>query len=990
MNSEANNIIEFPLNNHPDSLLTRKPIDKLLNSQSLGFKRTYSEVNEEDRNKGHDSYSIVNANFNYAKSHYSLGKAFAKKGEWGKAISSYRQALDLDSNSAEIYQSLGDALVKNGELDEGVRIYEKAIGIKPDLWGVHHNLGDLWQGEGRLDEAVAAYRLAIEFKPDFSWSHNNLGDVLIKQEKWEEAVEAYRSAIGLNPGFHWAHYNLADALVKLEKWEDASATYRHAISLQDNLPGINQKLADAFWWQFQASRKEILSICCQAIQDNPDDIQNYYKLLEIHPNFAELYLELGDKLIQQNKSSGAIAVYQLAIQYNPYNASLYSKIAKILFDQRHYEDAILNCQRSVELEPNASTFYLLGLSSEKNKNIDTAITAYRQAILLETNYFYAHLRLGLVLLVKQHWDESLTTLERALQLNLDGADLPELYAGLGRAFLEKENFNEAIQYCKKSLTLQPDQWQVLRYMGDALRKQGQREEAVKTYQCAITLKPDFPWIHNRLADTLREIGCWEEAERSYYQFLELVPDNYWANRHLAQVLTKQEKWDKVVISYRKALQIKPDSLDIQQKLEELLRLHNQQLSEAAKGYFEQGNQLKQEGKPEQAIACYHQAIEIKPEMADAYHELAILLQQQGQFDEAVYWRIKSIEACPTYKESYHRLMWTNFENSKLLEEATVCCQKVLEQHHERLANDKNKTLLALVYSTLGDLLTRQKRITEATGAYKQSIYRKALASRPNNSFVKSEWKLEEKSKGPDFFIIGGMRCGSTSLHHYISHHPQIITPLKKEIHFFGENYVNGIDWYLSHFPPIPEEKGILTGEASPCFAEYGIWNRVFQWFPNLKLIVILRNPVERAYSHYNHTISWHSEYHEFEAAVAADLEENSQKELLQQGDNTYLKVKSDYLRLSLYVYWMKEWLQLFPKEQVLVLRSEDLYNEPALVTQQVFDFLELPLCNISSFTHTNKGDYNVLDSSLRQRLSDYFKPHNQKLENFLDMKFDWE
>ena len=987
--SNQSKIIAFPANNH-SNLSELQQNRELLPPQLVSLKKVDSESGEHERKRDKHSYGSGGANFNAAKPHYSLGKALAKKGECEKAIYSYRKALELDSNSAEIYQSLGDTLVKTSELDEAVIVYQKAIELQPNLWEVHHNLGDILQGQGRLDEAVAAYRLAIKFNPDFCWSHNNLGDVLIKQEKWEEAAVAYGRAIELNPDFHWSHYNLGEALVELERWEEASATYRRAISLEDTLPGIHQKLADALWWQFQSSRKEILSIFCQAIQDNPDDIQNYYKLLEVYPDYAELYLELGNKLIQKNQSRGAIAVYQIAIQYNPDNASLYSKIAEILFNQRHYEDAILNGQRSVELEPNASTFYLLGFSLEKNKDIDKAITAYHQAIQLDENYFYAHLRLGLVLLVKKHWDESLTTLQRALQLNSEGAELPELYAGLGRAFLEKENFNEAIQYCEKSLTLQPDQWQVLRYMGDALRKQGQREEAVKSYQYAITLKPDFPWLHNRLADTLRERGCWEEAERSYYRFLELVPDHYWANRHLAQVLTKQEKWDKVVMSYRKGLQINPDSVEIQQKLEEVLCLQNQQLSEAAKGYFERGNQLKKESKLDQAIACYHQAIELQPEMADAYHELAILLQQQGQFDEAVYWRIKSIEACPTYKESYHRLMWTNFENSQLLEEATVCCQKVLEKHQERLANDNNKTLLALVYSTLGDLLTRQKRITEATWAYKQSIYRKALTSRPNNSFVKSEWKLEEKSKGPDFFIIGGMRCGSTSLHHYISHHPQIITPLKKEIHFFGENYVNGIDWYLSHFPPVPEANGILTGEASPCFAEYGIWNRVFQWFPNLKLIVVLRNPVERAYSHYNHTICWHSEYHEFEAAVAADLEEDSQKELLKQGDNTYLKVKSDYLRLSLYFYWMKEWLQLFPKEQLLVLRSEDLYTDPALVTQKVFDFLELPKCNISSFLHTNKGDYNVLDTSLRARLKNYFQPHNQKLENFLNMKFDWD
>ena len=78
-----------------------------------------------------------------------------------------------------------------------------------------------------------------------------------------------------------------------------------------------------------------------------------------------------------------------------------------------------------------------------------------------------------------------------------------------------------------------------------------------------------------------------------------------------------------------------------------------------------------------------------------------------------------------------------------------------------------------------------------------------------------------------------------------------------------------------------------------------------------------------------------------------------------------------------------------PKKQVLVLKSEDLYADPDLVTQKVFDFLELPKCKIPSLTHTNKGNYHSLDISLHEKLKSYFQPHNQKLENLLNMKFDW-
>ncbi|MCC3573324.1 MAG: tetratricopeptide repeat protein [Microcoleus sp. PH2017_40_RAT_O_B] len=345
MNSETNNIIEFPLNNNSDSFLARQPIDNLLNPQSLVLKRIYLEGDEQDRKKVRDSYSIVNASFSHAKPHYSLGKVFAKKGEWDKAISSYRQALDLTSDSAEIYQSLGDALVKKSELDEAVIIYQKAIEIQPSLWEVHHNLGDVLQVQGRLDEAVAAYRRAIAFNPDFSWSHNNLGDVLIKQEMWEEAAQAYKSAIGLNPGFHWSHYNLADALVQLERWEEAIATYRCAINLKSDLPCVQEKLADALKNHSPLSAKEAISCYSQAIEENPDNIKVYHKALEVNPKDPKLYLGLGNALARQDNRDGAIVFYQMGLQFKPGDFELSLQLSKALINIKDgFEDAAIESQ----------------------------------------------------------------------------------------------------------------------------------------------------------------------------------------------------------------------------------------------------------------------------------------------------------------------------------------------------------------------------------------------------------------------------------------------------------------------------------------------------------------------------------------------------------------------------------------------------------------------------------------------------------------------
>jgi GT2 family glycosyltransferase/tetratricopeptide (TPR) repeat protein len=344
--SSQSKIIAFTVNHHSDSsVLSHQESPDFLPPQSVNFKKVFSESGEQDRNREKHSYLNMRANFNAAKPHYSLGKVLAKKGEWEKAIASYRKALDIDGNSAEIHQNFGDALVKNGELDEAIVVYQKALELQPNLWEVHHNLGDIWQGQGRLGEAVAAYRRAIELNPDFCWSHNNLGDVLIKQEKWKEAVQAYRSAIELNPDFHWSYYNLSEACMKLERWEEAVVTYRRAIELNSDLPCVYEKLGDALRNHSPLSANEAIHYYRQAIQDNPNNIKLYHKALEVNQKDPKLYLGLGNALMKQGQRDGAIVFYQMGLQLQPDDFEIYLQLWKALIQINDgFEDVSIQSQ----------------------------------------------------------------------------------------------------------------------------------------------------------------------------------------------------------------------------------------------------------------------------------------------------------------------------------------------------------------------------------------------------------------------------------------------------------------------------------------------------------------------------------------------------------------------------------------------------------------------------------------------------------------------
>src|SRR5690242_8679107 len=102
---------------------------------------------------------------------------------------------------------------------------------------------------------------------------------------------------------------------------------------------------------------------------------------------------------------------------------------------------------------------------------------------------------------------------------------------------------------------------------------------------------------------------------------------------------------------------------------------------------------------------------------------------------------------------------------------------------------------------------------------------------------------------PHFLIIGAQRCGTTSLFEYLANHPEIVPPSVKKIHFFDSEYEKGEAWYRARFPVL--ENGFITGEATPYYLFHPrVPKRVRNWNPNVKLIVLLRNPVDRAYSHF--------------------------------------------------------------------------------------------------------------------------------------------
>jgi len=235
----------------------------------------------------------------------------------------------------------------------------------------------------------------------------------------------------------------------------------------------------------------------------------------------------------------------------------------------------------------------------------------------------------------------------------------------------------------------------------------------------------------------------------------------------------------------------------------------------------------------------------------------------------------------------------------------------------------------------------------------------------------------------NFIIIGAQRSGTTSLYRYICAHPAVKPAVRKEIHFFDWQYEKGHVWYRGQLPA-------TGGEASPSYIfDPAVPERVKKHEPDTRLIAILRNPADRAYSQYYHNRKRKTE--SLSLRQALDKEEKRLRAAI------YMQsMEWSYKARGRYAEQLLRWFALFPPEQLLILKAEDLFNYPPETMLQVWKHLELNPIYQSVEEAYLKGTYRAhrrqtyrVHVGTRQYLIDYFDWHNQKLYQLLERDFDW-
>ncbi|MGL5858103.1 MAG: sulfotransferase [Angustibacter sp.] len=253
---------------------------------------------------------------------------------------------------------------------------------------------------------------------------------------------------------------------------------------------------------------------------------------------------------------------------------------------------------------------------------------------------------------------------------------------------------------------------------------------------------------------------------------------------------------------------------------------------------------------------------------------------------------------------------------------------------------------------------------------------------------------------PGMIMVGASRCGTTSLFRALSAHPRVVRPAaNKGVRYFDLNYWRGHRWYLGHFPLTLPAAARTRGGPPLTFEATGYYlfhpvavQRIAADLPGVRLVAMIRDPVERAWSAWKHETARGFETVPFERALELEDERlHGERERLAQ-DPAYRSLAhqhQSHRSRGEYVDQLERVLRHVPRERVHVVQSEAFFAEPGHEYRRLLDFLELPGHDPDGFAVHNARPSAPMPGSVRARLLEHYAPYDARLEDLLGEPLRW-
>lgn len=228
---------------------------------------------------------------------------------------------------------------------------------------------------------------------------------------------------------------------------------------------------------------------------------------------------------------------------------------------------------------------------------------------------------------------------------------------------------------------------------------------------------------------------------------------------------------------------------------------------------------------------------------------------------------------------------------------------------------------------------------------------------------------------PNAVIVGAMKCGTTTLNAWLRHHPEVAFSAVKEVHFFDNNYRRGLGWYRSYFPLLESMAGAkCVLEATPAYIQRApkVAERMHRHIPDARLILMLRDPVKRAISHYGHRLK-------------KGLENRSLEEALLSPEGPKPGTRNFYKTRGLYAEKIASFLRYYDRSNMLVIKSEEFFAEPSEIYRHVQDFLGLTYVPLPEGmkAHNVGRKRDAVSGEVLNHLAEFYREPNQALQAML-------
>lgn len=276
---------------------------------------------------------------------------------------------------------------------------------------------------------------------------------------------------------------------------------------------------------------------------------------------------------------------------------------------------------------------------------------------------------------------------------------------------------------------------------------------------------------------------------------------------------------------------------------------------------------------------------------------------------------------------------------------------------------------------------------------------KAVAKAVRDATHTATWKQRVL---PDLVLVGAQRSGTTALTDALFRLPMVARPRRgKGSHFFSYNHVKGWPWFQGQFPTraaaarLERRTGhpLVTFDACPYYLFHPLaLERLAEALPDVKVLVMLRDPVRRAESHYHHSVAHDHETLPFADALDAEADRLSGEVEQMMADPSYWSHSHEhhsYVAKGRYVDQIERLLELFPPEQVMIRSAEEFYADSDTVLAQLTEWIGVPRVHLSTSDNRNSHRYEPMTDALQRRLVETFAEPNEALFEMVGRRFDW-